>query len=421
MVRRIATGLVGATLAVVAMSYFPSASAAPYSGPPMLQADPDSANAGATISVTGRGFDAHEQGVLALDGDSTGMPNYRVRGNGVFDEQVTIPAGTLVGLHTITALAPDPIASIALTVVPASPPPTATPSPTPPPTGGASVDHVFVVIMENRAYSQVWNTSSTPYTTSLANANARASNSYAITHPSLPNYLDLFAGSDYGITANCNPSSTCHIDAGNLADNLEAAGKTWKGYFEGMPAPCYLTDSNGYVAHHNPFVYFDDIRTNGLRCNSHVVNYSALSVDLATAATTPSYAMIVPDNCHNTHDCAIATGDTWLSTHIPAILGSPACTADSCLLVLTWDEDDGSAGNHILTVFAGSAAQPSSVSSIRYDHFDVLRTVEDLLGLPTQTTNDANASIMADMLRVAVERGFTRVEGNRVGGPLERD
>jgi len=253
--------------------------------------------------------------------------------------------------------------------------------------------------MENRAEAQVWNNSATPYTTSLANANARAANYFAITHPSLPNYLELFAGSNHGITTNCIPSSTCHVDATNLADNLEAAGLTWKGYFEDMPAACHLTDSGGYRAHHNPFIYFDDIRTDVARCGSKVVDYRALSLDLATAASTPSYSMIVPNNCHNTHDCPVATGDAWLAANVPPLLASPACVADTCLVVLTWDEDDGSHGNQVLTVFAGSAARSSQVSTARYDHSSLLRTIEDLLGVKTQTSNDRSATPMRDLLR----------------------
>jgi hypothetical protein len=253
--------------------------------------------------------------------------------------------------------------------------------------------------MENHAESQVWGTPGTPYTTAFAQANARAADYYAITHPSLPNYLDLYAGSSYGITANCNPSSSCHINARNLADNLEAAGLSWKGYFESMPAPCYTSDSGAYVAHHNPFIYFDDIRTNAARCAAHVVNYSSLSVDLATLATTPDFALVVPNNCNNTHDCSIDTGDTWLSDNLPPILNSPACTTQSCLLILTWDEDDGSQGNQVLTVFAGSAARSSHVSNATYDHFDLLRTVESVLGVPAQTANDAAAAVMGDLLK----------------------
>jgi hypothetical protein len=403
-----------------------------YDGPPILEADPSILEPGSEVSIHGLGFPPREQGVLTLDGDSTAMPTYRARGNGSFVERFVVPSDAAVGPHAVAALGPDLIASVTVTVVgpqtleptpeptaeitpeptpeitPAptpeitpAPTPEITPQPTPEitPAPATSVDHVFVVVMENHPYDEVWNTGSTPYTTSFADANARAANYFAITHPSLPNYLHLFGGSNYGITTNCSPSNSCHIDAWNLADNLEAAGLIWKGYFEDMPAPCFITDSGLYVARHNPFIYFDDIRTDVVRCDLHVVNYEALSIDLATATTSPSYSMIVPNNCNNSHDCSVATGDTWLSNNIPPILTSPACVTQRCLVVLTWDEDDGSQGNHVLTVFAGSAALRSSVSATQYDHFSLLRTIEDLLGVGTQTSNDGSATPMLDMLR----------------------
>ena len=284
-----------------------------------------------------------------------------------------------------------------------TPTPSGRSSPTPTPTGvsaSGSIRHIFLIVMENHGYSQVWNTSSSPYITSLGNQYVRATNFYSITHPSLPDYLDMYAGSNYGITTDCSPSSSCHVNARNLADNLDAAGLTWKGYMESMPSPCYLTTSGGYAPKHNPFVYFDDIRTNSTRCDSHVVNFSALSGDLSSASTTPDYAFITPNGCDDMHDCSVSTGDTWLKNHVPAILNSPACTSQKCLVVVTWDEDNGNYSNHVLTIFAGSGAKTGGVTSgTHYTLFSLLRTVEDIFGLPTQTSNDAAASPMSDMLR----------------------
>ncbi|HLO29460.1 MAG TPA: alkaline phosphatase family protein [Anaerolineales bacterium] len=276
---------------------------------------------------------------------------------------------------------------------------TATVAPSSVPSSSA-IQHVFVVVMENHSYNEVWNTSSSPYITSLGNSFARATNYHATTHPSLPNYLDLYGGSHYGITTDCNPSTSCHVNATNLADNLEAKGLTWKGYMEAMPSPCYLTTSGKYAPKHNPMVYFDDIRNNATRCTGHDVPYSALAGDLASKSTTPSYALIVPDLCNDMHDCSVSTGDTWLKNNLPAILNSPACTVDKCLLILTWDEDDSSQSNQVLTIFAGSAAKTGGVTSgVSYTHFSLLRTVENIFGLPTQTSNDAAASPMNDLLR----------------------
>ncbi len=276
---------------------------------------------------------------------------------------------------------------------------TSTPGPSSTP-GASTIQHVFVVVMENHSYSEVWNTSASPYITSLGNSYARATNYHAVLHPSLPNYLSLYGGSNYGITTDCNPSSSCHVNAVSLADNLEAKGLTWKGYMESMPSPCFLTTSGNYAPKHNPFVYFDDIRNNATRCNSHVVPYTALATDLASAATTPNFAFITPNLCNDMHDCSVATGDNWLKSNLPNILNSPACTVDKCLLILTWDEDDNGPTNQVLTIFAGSAAKTGGVASaVSYTHFSLLRTVENIFGVPTQTSNDAAASPMTDLLR----------------------
>jgi len=315
-----------------------------------------------------------------------------VNKEGTFSLVLTTPGSTAVstGAREAGANAPQLIVSAGSST---------SPTPAPAPTSGA-IKHVFVIWMENKGYTQVWNTSSTPYITSLGKSYIRATSFYAIRHPSLPNYLTFIGGSNYGITTDCSPSSTCHINAKNLADSLEAKGLTWKAYQESMPSPCYITTSGNYAPKHNPFVYFDDIRNNSTRCKSKDVSFSVLSTDLAHASSTPSFAFITPNLCDDMHSCSISTGDGWLKNHVPAILNSPACTSDKCLLILSWDEDNGSYGNHILTIFAGSGAKTGGVtSSVKYNHYAALRTVEYIFGLPTLTGNDANASPMTDMLR----------------------
>jgi hypothetical protein len=169
---------------------------------------------------------------------------------------------------------------------------------------------------------------------------------------------------------------------------------------ESMPSACYLTTSGYYAPKHNPFIYFDDIRKNTTRCQQHVVRFAALSTDLASAASTPNYVFISPNQCNDMHSCSISTGDNWLKNHVPAILQSPACTLSSCLVAITWDEDNGAYGNRVLTIFAGSGAKTGGVAvSTKYNHYSLLRTVENIFGLPTQTTHDAAASAMTNMLR----------------------
>src|SRR5262245_60868789 len=162
--------------------------------------------------------------------------------------------------------------------------------------------HIFFVIDENHGYSQVIGSSSAPYINSLANANGLATNAYAVAHPSLPNYLALIGGSTFGITSDC---TTCWINAPNLADSIESSGRTWHAYMESMTTPCQLSDGGGYVQKHNPFVYFNDIRTTA-RCAANVLPYTRLATDLTSAATTPNFVWITPTLCNDMHDCPVA-------------------------------------------------------------------------------------------------------------------
>lgn len=247
--------------------------------------------------------------------------------------------------------------------------------------------------MENHSYNQIIGSADAPYINSLVPTAGVAANYNAVTHPSLPNYLALVGGDTFGVVDDC---TDCFISAPSIADNLEAAGKSWKTYQEGMPSPCFVGDSYPYVQKHDPFIYFDSIRTDTVRCQSHVVPYSQLASDLLSVSTTPTYAFITPDICNDMHDCSVATGDAWLSVEVAQILASPAFTTQNSVLVVVWDEDDFSASNQVPLLLIGSGVTPNFQSSVAYDHYSLVRTIEDALGLPALTANDAGAAPMSD-------------------------
>ena len=272
-----------------------------------------------------------------------------------------------------------------------------------PTTRAASVpafDHVFVIVMENHSYGEIIGSPSAPYINSLASSGALADWYYGVSHPSLPNYLALVGGSTYGITSDC---TTCWVSAANLPDVLDAGGSTWKAYEESMPSACYVGDSSPYAQKHDPFIYFNDIRSNSTRCRSHVVPYTQLSSDLQSTSTTPNYAFITPNMCNDMHDCTVATGDGWLQQNVPAILASPAFKNQRSLLALTWDEDDSSAGNNVPLIFLGAGVRSGYHSPATYDHFSLLHTIEAARGVSTitSTTGDVNAPLMSDMFGAA--------------------
>jgi len=149
----------------------------------------------------------------------------------------------------------------------------------------SALDHLFLIVMENHSYDEIIGNSNAPYINSLLGWGALASSYYAVAHPSLPNYLSLVGGSTFGITSDC---TRCWIEAPNIGDSLDNARKTWKAYEEAMPTACFVGDAYPYVQKHDPLVYFNDIRTNATRCQSHVVPYAQLTADLTSASTTPN-------------------------------------------------------------------------------------------------------------------------------------
>lgn len=263
-------------------------------------------------------------------------------------------------------------------------------------------DHIVEIVMENHSYSDIiGNTTAAPYLNQLAMQGAVGANYFAVTHPSLPNYLALTGGKDFGVSSDCEPPTNCTINAPNLADRMEGAGKSWKAYLESMPSACDFADAYPYAAKHNPFAYFADIQTNSTRCKSHDVPYSRLSADLASTSTTPNFVMVVPNLLHDMHDGTISQGDAWLSRQVPTILNSPAFTQQRSLLAIVWDEDDNSQNNQVPLILVGSGVKPNYSSAIDYTHYGLLKTIETAWGLPALASNDSNAAPMTDFFQPA--------------------
>ena len=240
--------------------------------------------------------------------------------------------------------------------------------------------HVVVVVEENRSYADIIGKSAAPYLNSLANGGALFTQSYAIGHPSEPNYLALFSGSTHGLTNDSCPHT--YTDA-NLGSQLIHAGLSFAGYSESMPSTGYTgCSSGGYARKHNPWVDFpsnvpaSDNRT----MSAFGTNYSAL----------PTLSFVVPNLNDDMHDGSVATGDSWLKAH----LGGYAQWAKThnSLLVVTWDEDDNSASNHIATIFYGQSVKVGRYST-RLTHYGVLHTLEDAYGLPTDGSSGTATAV----------------------------
>lgn len=228
--------------------------------------------------------------------------------------------------------------------------------------------HVVVVVFENKDQQHVIGSAQAPYLTSLAQQGASFSDAHGVAHPSEPNYLALFSGSTQGLADDSCPDT---FSGPNLGRQLLDAGRTFTGYSEDLPAAGYQGCSAGdYARKHNPWVDFADLAAS--------VNqpYSALPADFGAL---PTVAFVVPNLCDDMHSCPVRTGDDWARAHLASYV-SWARDHDS-LLVVTFDEDEGTSGNHIATFLVGPMVRPGT-SDQRIDHYSVLRTIEQMYGLP---------------------------------------
>ncbi|MCY0903668.1 alkaline phosphatase family protein [Arthrobacter sp. H14-L1] len=305
---------------------------------------------------------------------------------------------TALGLSMAGCTAPTPVASPA-------PSPQKAAAPTPPvgspaPVGGTppGIDHIVIIVEENKPAASILGNAAAPYINKLAAENALATNYQAVSHPSLPNYLALTSGTTAGITDDCSPGGRCTARVPTIADVIGQSGRTWKMYAESMPAPCTVENSYPYAVKHNPFMYYPSVTDSHDSCAAHVVPLTQLSQDLKAASSLPNYVFISPNLCHDMHDCQVSAGDTWLAHQVPDILTSPAFTTQKSLLVITWDEGQGK-DNTVSTIFAGPTARHSYKSPLPYNHYSLLHTVESLWGLASLTDNDKNAPVMRDLLK----------------------
>jgi len=266
-------------------------------------------------------------------------------------------------------------------------------------------DHVFLVMMENTDYAALaGNTADAPFINSLANAGTLLAHSSGTYHPSDENYLAIAGGDNFVQGAIYFPN--IHLAAPHLGDRLEAIGKTWKGYEQGMGTPCNLTTSHDsyFMPDDVPFIHFDNVRNDLARCQAHLVDISQMAVDLRATATTPSFSWFAADDYYdgeaagNGTPASIRVQDAWLKQTIQPIFDSPAWKTQRSLLILTWDESLTPSNNRIATVLVDSQnlVNRGYVSPAFYNHYNVGRTIEEALGIAPFTANDRYAAPIND-------------------------
>ncbi len=249
----------------------------------------------------------------------------------------------------------------------------------------APPDHLIVVIEENHSFEQIIGSPAAPFLNRLATQGTLLTDYYAITHPSLPNYVALLSGRT-PIENNCHG---CTFTGPNLVDQLEAGHISWAAYFQGLPRPCSTVAGAGaYTEAVDPFMHAADIRHHPARCD-RVLPFNRFHADLA-AGRLPTVVFVMPDLHHEMHSGPVRVADRWLQRLVGELQASPVWRQDT-RLVVTFDESTRSdvrsccdglgRGGRIATIVAGPRVPPGR-DPTPYTHYSLLRSIEAAFGLP---------------------------------------
>ena len=259
-------------------------------------------------------------------------------------------------------------------------------------------DHVIWIWMENRGYDQIVGApgSSVAQRSPFVNGTlvprcGLATNYHNITHPSLPNYIAATSGSTQGLTSD----KLQQYSVPSLFQQVAQSQRQWRSYQESMPQNCFGSDDGLYPADHNPVLDYTPLASSCPLWDVPLGDTStgALAKDLANG-TLPAFSFVVPNSCDSSETCTIADGDAWLATWVPLIVGSPEYRAGKTAVFVVWDEGNkGSNGEDCLANTSDTSCQvallalspytrPGTQSATFFSHYSLLRTTEELLGLP---------------------------------------
>jgi hypothetical protein len=251
-------------------------------------------------------------------------------------------------------------------------------------------EKIVLVILENTSFADAV---AAPFIGGvIAKQGVLLTDYHAISHPSEPNYLALVGGSTFAITDNNN-----HIvQADSVADLLEANAKSWHVYAEGYPGRCFLGATRGrYALKHNPLLSFSNIQNDANRCAN--VTDAKNFVNDFTHRRIADFTMYIPDLDNDGHDKGVKYADNWLSKTFGPLLQNTAAM-QGVMVVVTFDEGDGPT-NHVFTALYGPGVKAGMQISARYDHYSLLRTIEDIFGLGSLGKGDSMATSITGFLK----------------------
>ncbi|MGH3095573.1 MAG: alkaline phosphatase family protein [Streptosporangiales bacterium] len=246
---------------------------------------------------------------------------------------------------------------------------------------GAGVSKLLVIVLENHSAQQA--SEQMPHLARLAHQYGRATSWYAVAHPSLPNYLEMTGGSTFGVSDDADPPAH-PLSGPSVFGQLAGHGHHVAAYAEDMPSNCAPANENDYAVRHNAWTYFTDPAERQL-CRAHDMPSGTTSSgnlrDAVDHGTLPAYAQLIPNVCHDGHDCPLGEADTWLGQWMDVIRSGPDFTSGRLAVVVTFDEDDDNADNHVLTVVAAKQLHHAVVGQ-KMTHASLAAAPSRMVGLP---------------------------------------
>src|SRR5262245_57012177 len=241
----------------------------------------------------------------------------------------------------------------------------------------ATYAHVIWIFFENHDYTAIVGSRAAPYfNKTLIAGCGLATNYHSLAHPSLPNYIAATSGRALGalgrLRSDCNATGACRLNA----PSIFSQAPSWRSYAESMKQTCQHNFFGHYAASHNPAVYYRNLPG----CPTFAVRFFQLKQDL-DADTLPAFAFVTPNLCHSMHGCSVSAGDRWLGHVMQRIEASAAYQSGTTAVFVTFDEAEH--GDHIPTIVVSPYTPARTRSGAYFNHYSLLRTTEEMLGIDT--------------------------------------
>jgi acid phosphatase len=238
---------------------------------------------------------------------------------------------------------------------------------------------VMVIIEENHSAAEAQ--AQMPYLASLASQYGYAAGYHGVTHPSLPNYLVIFAGRADGTSGDCSPGPGCQVTGRSVLGEAASAGKTATEYAESMSAPCDASGYGNYAPRHAVWPYFPDeaaqCRAGDLPMGTPQAGNLAGAI---AAGRLPDIGEMIPDLCDDAHNCPLATADAWLRSWVPVLQSGPDWASGDLTIVITFDEDDYAGANQVAFTVV-SPVLHGTVAQGTFTHCSLSRWLADAAGV----------------------------------------